>query len=60
MRRDQRTDAELAGSWNRAQSGSEPGKSLEGNIIYCEELDLGRESSFRVRVCLGARQHVQS
>lgn len=32
------------------------------NVIYCEVegLGLGRESSFRVSVSLGARQHVQS
>lgn len=50
---------ELALSRNRAQPGSEPGEGPEGkNVIDCwvEEWGLRRESSFRVRVCLGARQ----
>jgi hypothetical protein len=52
----------LAGSRNgtaRLRAWEEP----EGkNVIDCwvEEQGLRRESSFRVRACLGARQHVQS
>lgn len=57
--REQRTEVRAGrGVGTGLQSAwKEPGRR---GVIYCCVEGLGRESSFRVRVCLGARRHVQS